>query len=112
MTSENKKEIINIYYLNNINGKQQEKSKLVVLDTTKVVINYGHKMDEFLLNQGDEIRWEDNVIIYTNKLNHYKSRVTGEKLVVISENKSLKKVEYIPPENVKLAVGSVWETRH
>ena len=111
MATENKKETINIYYLNNINGQQEEKSKLVVVDTTKVLINYGDKMDEFLLNPGDEIRWEDNVIIYRNRLNHYKSRVTGEKLVVISENKSLKRVQYIPPENVKLAIGSGWETR-
>jgi len=111
MTSKNKKETINIYYLDNINGQQAEKSKLVVVDTTRVVINYGDKMDEIVLNPGDEIRWEDNVIISSNRLNNYKSRVTGEKLVVISENKSLKRVQYIPPENVKLAIGSGWESR-
>jgi len=111
MTSENNKETINIYYLNNINSDQDEKSKLVVLDTTKLLINYGNKMDEIVLNAGDEIWWQDNVIIHSNKFNHYKSKVTGEKLVVISENKKLKRVEYIPPENIKLAIGSVWETR-
>lgn len=111
MTNENKKETMNIYYLNNINGEQAEKSKLVVVDTTKVLINYGDKIDEFVLNTGDEIWWQDNVIIHSNKLNHYKSKVTGEKLVVISGNKTLKRVQYIPPENVKLAIGSGWETR-
>ena len=98
MTDKNKKEIINIYYLNNING-ERDKYKLVVVEMTKVLINYGDKMDQFVLNQ-DEIWWQDNVIIHSNKINHYKSKVTGEKLVVISENKSLKRIEYIPPENV------------
>lgn len=111
MTNNNKKDIINIYYLNNINGHEEEKSKLVALETTKVIINYGHKIDEIILNPDDEIHWDDNVIIYTGKLNHYKSKVTGKKLVVISENKPLKKVDYIAPENVKLAPGSGWETR-
>ncbi len=63
MSNENNKETINIYYLDNINGQQEEKSKLVVVDITKVFINYGDKMDEIVLNPGDEIRWEDNVII-------------------------------------------------
>mgnify|MGYP001224984489 CR=1 FL=1 len=111
MSNENNKETINIYYLDNINGQQEEKSKLVVVDITKVFINYGDKMDEIVLNPGDEIRWEDNVIIYSGKLNHYKSNVTGEKLVVISENKTLKREQYIPPQNVKIAIGSGWETR-
>lgn len=111
MNKEDNKGNINIYYLNNINETQKEKSKLVVLMTTKIIINYGDNMDEIVVNPGDEIRWEDNVIIYSGKLNHYKSKVTGEKLVVISESKSLKRVQYIPPENVKLAIGSGWESR-
>ena len=37
MTNKNKKDIINIYYLNNINS-HEEKSKLVALDTTKVLL--------------------------------------------------------------------------
>ena len=111
MTINNNKEIINIYYLNNINGQEEEKSKLVALDTTKIIVNYGDKIDEMILNPDDEIYWHDNVIIYSDKLNHYKSKVTGEKLVVISKNKPLKRVDYIAPENVKLAPGSGWETR-
>jgi len=111
MTNKNKKDIINIYYLNNINSHEEEKSKLVALDTTKVIINYGDKIDEMILNPDDEIYWDDNVIIYTGKLNHYKSKVTGKKLVVISENKPLKRVDYIAPENIKLAPGSGWETQ-
>ena len=48
MTNKNKKDIINIYYLNNINSHEEEKSKLVALDTTKVIINYGDKIDEMI----------------------------------------------------------------
>ena len=104
---------LNIYYLENIACDQPEYplSILKVNTTpTRVFINYGDHMDEYILNQGTEIRWSNNVIIKMDGLDHYKSAVTCKKLVIMTEVNLLEQLPYIPPQNVTLAAGSVWET--
>ena len=107
------KDNLNIYYLENIACDQPEYplSILRVNTTpTRVFINYGDRMDEYILNQGAEIRWSNNVIIKMDGLDHYKSAVTCKKLVIMTEVNLLEQLPYIPPQNVTLAAGSVWET--
>ena len=105
---------LNIYYLENIACDQPEYPLTVlkvITSSTRVFINYGDKMEEFTLNQGAEIRWSNNVIIKMDGLDHYKSAVTCKKLVIMSEGNALEQIPYIPPQNVTLAPGSIWETR-
>lgn len=107
------KDNLNIYYLENIACDQPEYplSILRVNTTpTRVFINYGDRMDEYILNLGAEIRWSNNVIIKMDGLDHYKSAVTCKKLVIMTEVNLLEQLPYIPPQNVTLAAGSVWET--
>lgn len=106
------KETMNIYYLDNLNGGSDNKTILRATTQTKIIINYGNKMDEVVLNAGDTIRWADNVIILSGKLDHYKSRVTSKKLVVISEDYPLERIEYVEPPNARVAPGTGWDTRH
>ena len=112
MANENSKETMNIYYLDNLNDCSDNKTILRATTETKIIINYGNKMDEVVLNAGDTIRWADNVIISSSKLDHYKSRVAGEKLVVISEHHPLERIEYIEPKNISVAPGTGWDARH
>ena len=108
------KDNLNIYYLENIASSQSEYPLTVLrvnTTPTRVFINYGDKMDEYTLNQGAEIRWSNNVIIKIDGEDHYKSVVTCKKLVILSEINTLSVIPYIPPQNVTLAAGSVWETR-
>lgn len=112
MTDEPGKETMNIYYLDNLNGGSDNRTILRATTETKIIINYGNKMDEVVLNIGDTIRWADNVIILSGKLDHYKSRVVGKKLVVISEDHPLERIEYVEPKNIKVAPGTGWDARH
>ena len=110
----NKRDDLNIYYLENIACDQPEYPLTVlkvITSPTRVFINYGDKMDEYTLNQGAEIRWFNNVIIKMDRLDHYKSMVTCKKLVIMSEINELEQIPYIPPKNITLALGSVWETQ-
>ena len=112
MTHQFDKETMNIYYLDNLNGGSDNRTILRAITESKIIINYGNKMDEVVLNAGDTIRWADNVIISSSKLDHYKSRVAGEKLVVISEDHPLERIEYVEPKNARVAPGTGWDARH
>lgn len=112
MTDQFDKETMNIYYLDNLTGCSDNKTILRATTQTKIIINYGNKMDEAVLNIGDTIRWADNVIILSGNLDHYKSRVVGEKLVVISEHHPLERIEYVEPKNARIAPGTGWDARH
>ena len=112
MINENSKETMNIYYLDNLTSCSDNRTILRATTQTKIIINYGNKMDEAVLNIGDTIRWADNVIISSGKLDHYKSRVAGEKLVVISEDNLLERIEYVEPPNASVAPGTGWDARH
>ena len=112
MANENSKETMNIYYLDNLTSCSDNRTILRATTQTKIIINYGNKMDEVVLNIGDTIRWADNVIILSGNLDHYKSRVVGEKLVVISEDNPLERIEYVEPPNARIAPGTGWDARH
>ena len=112
MTDQIDKETMNIYYLDNLNGSSDNKTILRATTESKIIINYGNKMDEVVLNAGDTLRWCDNVIISSSKLDHYKSRVAGKKLVVISEDHPLERIEYVEPKNISVAPGTGWDARH
>ena len=99
------------FYLNNIAQVDVdcEKYKLKVLYNTEVYINYGSHTENMILTINDEIRWDDNVIVLHNQQNHYKSRVSTNKLIITAPYNSLIKELYNEPKEQTLAAGSGWE---
>ena len=73
-----------------------------------VLINYGGKTEIVTLVKNDEIRWNDNVIILQNNMNHYRHTVSTKQLIITCKNDSLKKIPYISPTNEVSFCGHGW----
>jgi hypothetical protein len=94
-------------FYNKDNFKEDYKFK-VVFDCN-AVIEYGNKGEKIKLIKEDEIHWDDNVIILHNKMNHYRSTVSKNELIIKAPPLSLLKIIYEKPKEEKLAPGSGWE---
>ena len=94
-------------FYNEDNFKEDYKFK-VVFDCN-AVIEYGNKREKIKLIKEDEIHWDDNVIILHNKMNHYRSNVSKNELIIKAPPLSLLKIIYEKPKEEKLAPGSGWE---
>jgi hypothetical protein len=94
-------------FYNEDNFKEDYKFK-VIFDCD-VIINYGNRKEKIKLIKEDEIHWDDNVIILHNKMNHYKSTVSKNELIIKAPSLSLLKIIYEKPKEEKLAPGSGWE---
>lgn len=94
-------------FYNEDNFKEHYKFK-VVFDCN-AVIEYGNKREKIKLIKEDEIHWDDNVIILHNKMNHYRSTVSKNELIIKAPPLSLLKIIYEKPKEEKLAPGSGWE---
>jgi len=92
---------------NDVNHNDYE---LIIMEKSSIVINYGLKKEYFKLDKGNKIRWQTNVIITIDNINHYKSKVIGDLLKIQSSSKNHQISEYIEPIDTKLAAGSGWET--
>lgn len=94
-------------FYNEDNFKEDYKFK-VVFDCD-VIIDYGNKKEKIKLIKDDEIYWDDNVIILHNKMNHYRSNVSKDHLIIKAPSLSLLKIIYEKPKEEKIAPGSGWE---
>ena len=47
------------------------RNQLIIMEDCSVIINYGLKKEYFELNKDNKIRWQRNVIITKNNMNHY-----------------------------------------
>lgn len=94
-------------FYNEDNFKEDYKFK-VVFDCD-VIIDYGNKKEKIKLIKDDEIHWDGNVIILHNKMNHYRSNVSKNELIIKAPSLSLLKIIYEKPKEEKLAPGSGWE---
>lgn len=94
-------------FYNEDNFKEDYKFK-VVFDCD-VIINYGNRKEKIKLIKDDEIHWDDNVIILHNKMNHYRSNVSKNELIIKAPSLSLLKIIYEKPKEEKIAPGSGWE---
>lgn len=94
-------------FYNEDNFKEDYKFK-VVFDCD-VIIDYGNKKEKIKLIKDDEIYWDDNVIILHNKMNHYRSTVSKNELIIKAPSLSLLKIIYEKPKEEKIAPGSGWE---
>jgi hypothetical protein len=94
-------------FYNEDNFKEDYKFK-VVFDCD-VIIDYGNKKEKIKLIKDDEIYWDDNVIILHNKMNHYRSNVSKNELIIKAQSLSLLKIIYEKPKEEKIAPGSGWE---
>ena len=91
---------------NDVNDKNYE---LIIMENSSIIINYGFKKENLKLDKGNKIRWQTNVIITIDNINHYKSKVIGDVLKIQSSSKNHQISEYIEPIDTKLAAGSGWE---
>lgn len=91
---------------NDVNDKNYE---LIIMENSSIIINYGLKKEYLNLDKGNKIRWQTNVIIIIDNMNHYKSKVIGDLLEIESSSKNHQISEYIEPIDTKLAPGSGWE---
>lgn len=94
-------------FYNEDNFKEDYKFK-VVFDCN-AIIEYGNKREKIKLIKDDEIYWDDNVIILHNKMNHYRSTVSKNELIIKAQSLSLLKIIYEKPKEEKIAPGSGWE---
>jgi hypothetical protein len=94
-------------FYNEDNFKEDYKFK-VVFDC-HVIIDYGNRKEKIKLIKDDEIHWDDNVIILHNKMNHYKSTVSKNELIIKGPSLSLLKIIYEKPKEEKIAPGSGWK---
>jgi hypothetical protein len=94
-------------FYNEHNFKEDYKFK-VVFDCD-VIIDYGNRKEKIKLIKEDETHWDDNVIILHNKMNHYRSTVSKNELLIKAPSLSLLKIIYEKPKEEKIAPGSGWE---
>lgn len=91
---------------NDVNHNSYE---LIIMENSSIVINYGLKKEYFKLDKDNKIRWQTNVIITIDNMNHYKSTVIGDLLEIQSSSKNHQISKYIQLTDNKLAPGSGWE---
>lgn len=103
------------YCLDNLSANSFKKRLILkALEKTEINICYGPHSEKAILFKDDTVRWDINVIIlhidekYGKNMEHYKSTVKGEQLIIECEKNLLEYVDY-EPEEVKLAPGSGWE---
>ena len=89
-------------FYNEDNFKEDYKFK-VVFDCN-AVIEYGNKREKIKLVKDDKIHWDNNVIILHNKMNHYKSTVSKNELIIKAPPLSLLKIIYEKPKEEKLSI--------
>jgi hypothetical protein len=94
-------------FYNEDNFKEDYKFK-VIFDCD-AVIYYGNIKEKIKLIKDDEIHWDNNVIILHNKMNHYRSTVSKDHLIIKAPSLSLLKIIYEKPKEEKIAPGSGWE---
>jgi len=97
------------YILHNLSNNSNEKCKLIAIMDCDIIVNYGNITEEINLVKNDEIRWDNNVIILKNNMNHYKSTVSTEKLIITSKIDGLKKIQYITPKNEIVFCGGWYD---
>ena len=94
-------------FYNEDNFKEDYKFKVVF--HCNAIIEYENKREKINLLKDDEIHWDNNVIILHNKMNHYKSTVSKNELIIKAPPLSLLKIIYEKLEEEKIAPGSGWE---